>query len=266
MAEVFGSCGLCLREARLQLSHLLPRALYRLVGSGTDPSHPDTVLLTDGCARKSSVQARRHLLCADCEKRLNDGGECWVLRNCYRGRGRFRLREDLQASAPIDPNPELVVYRSQPKDFNQLVYFCLSVIWRASLCDWECRGHIFRHLELGPYQDQIRGYLKGETALPDKVDVKIVLSALARPMLGMCVPVSYRGSLRHHHRFHIPGIMFDAGIGGPVRKPSIDAVFVSEIADRAAQDSVMLLMGRTAPPGLQFPLAEGAEPGMLCGD
>jgi hypothetical protein len=262
MAELVGKCALCLNEQVLQLSHLLPRALYRLIGSGTDPSHPDTVLLTEGSERKSSEQARRHLLCADCEQRLNNNSERWVLRNCYRGRGRFRLRQELRTRIPLDPNPQLLAYPAQPDEFRQLFYFCLSVIWRASLCDWECRGQMFPQIELGPYQDQIRKYLKGEAGVPERVDVIVVLSMLEKPMLGMCLPLSYRGDSGHRYRFHIPGMMFDSAVGGDSREPKPDVVFIGEFGDRAAQDSVMHLIGRKAPPGLRFPLAEGTEPGL----
>jgi hypothetical protein len=203
--EVVGKCALCLVDRDLKLSHLMPRALYRLIGSGTDPSHPDTVLLTNRGERKSSEQARRHLLCADCEQRLNDNGERWVLRNCYRGRGRFRLREELRTRIPLDPNPALPAYPARPNEFRCLAYFCLSVIWRASLCDWECRGQMFPQIDLGPYQEQIRKYLRGEAGMPDRVNVIVVLSILAKPMLGMSLPLSYRGDSGRRYRFHIPG-------------------------------------------------------------
>jgi hypothetical protein len=259
MNEMIGKCALCLSDRGLQLSHLLPRALYRLIGSGTDPSHPDTVLLTSTGERKSSEQARQHLLCTDCEQRLNSKGEGWVLHNCYRGRGRFRFRDELRGRQPLDPNPELVGYPVLPDEFSQLVYFCLSVIWRASLCNWSCRGQIFPQLKLGPYRERIRRYLKGEAAFPDKVGVTVVLSVLARPMLGMCLPVAYRADSGRRCRFHIPGMTFDSAIGSHSRRERPDAVFVGEFGDRAAQDSVMGLIGRKAPPGLRFPLVEGTE-------
>ena len=257
-----GKCALCLSEQDLQLSHLLPKALYRLIGSGTDPSHPDTVLLTERGQRKSSEQARRYLLCADCEQRLNRNGERWVLRNCYRGRGRFRLRQALRARIPIDPNPELLAYPAQPEEFRCLAYFCLSVIWRASLCDWECRGQMFPQIELGPYQEQARRYLNREAGTPDRVDITVVLSVMEKPMLGMCLPLSYRRDSGHRYRFHIPGMMFDSAVGGGLREPKPQILFIGEFGDRAAQDSVMRLIGRKAPPGLRFPLAEGTEPGL----
>jgi hypothetical protein len=55
---------------------------------GTDRVHPDTVQLSWNSYRKSSEQARRHILCSHCEQCLNENGERWVLHNCYRGLAR----------------------------------------------------------------------------------------------------------------------------------------------------------------------------------
>jgi hypothetical protein len=262
MVGTVGKCPLCLRESELQLSHLLPRALYRLIGSGTDPCHPDTVLVTNQGQRKSSEQARQHLLCKSCEQRLNEGGERWVLYNCYRGRGRFRLRNEVRTRDCLDPNPKLLAYPARGDEFTQLAYFCLSVIWRASLCDWVCRGQLFSQIQLGPYREEIREFLHGEVAIPSKVHVMVVLSALSRPMLGMCLPISYRAESGRRYRFHIPGVMFDCAVGGNTRAGGPEVVFIGEVGDRAAQDSVMHLIGRQAPQGAEFPLAEGTEPGL----
>lgn len=46
-------------------------------GSGEDP-----VLVKKSTAFVSSAQARAYLLCEECERRFNDGGEDWVLKNC----------------------------------------------------------------------------------------------------------------------------------------------------------------------------------------
>jgi len=69
---------------------------------GSDRLHPDTVQLTLHSYRKSSEQARRHILCSLCEQRLNENGERWVLHNCYRGRGRFRLRVCIPVKVNFD--------------------------------------------------------------------------------------------------------------------------------------------------------------------
>jgi hypothetical protein len=106
---------------------------------------------------------------------------------------------------------------------------------------------MFPQVDVGPYQERIRKYLEGEAGMPDRVDVIVVLSVLAKPMLGMCLPLSYRGDSGRRHRFHIPGVMFESAVGGHQRKPNPDAVFIGEFGVRAAQDPVMHLTRKKDP-------------------
>ncbi len=265
---MFGKCRLCLEQGELQHSHFLPKVLYRLIGSSTDPTHPDTVQLTLHSRRKSSEQARRHILCTCCEQRFNYNGEGWVLWNCYRGRGRFRFRSELQKRATLDSTFEFEAYPAHEDEVALLAYFCLSVVWRASLCDWPCRGEMYRQIDLGPYQEEIRKYLKGESGAPQGVGVMVVLSGLEQARLEMCFPSSYRSASCHCYRFHIPGMTFVATVGGTrsflaedrtsvLRPPN--PIFLGTIGDRLAQDEMMRLIGRSAPRGFRAPLLEGIE-------
>lgn len=263
---VSGKCCLCLEEKRLQRSHLLPAALYRLIGSGTDPLHPDTLQITSGGLKKSSEQVWRHLLCAGCEDRLNKNGERWVLYNCYRGKGRFRLRDELRKRAGVSAGPDLETYTTNAsvEETTKLSYFCLSVVWRASLCDWVCRGQTYKRIELGPYQEKIRKYISGEAAVPQRVEVEVELSGLKPPKLDMCLPFFHRAESSHCYSFCIPGITLTAIIGGSdsgfnsiLRSPN--TIFVGTVGARIAQDSQMRLMGMTPPRGCEFPLVSGTE-------
>ena len=59
----------------------MPAGIYSIVRSGEHPEdHP--VLMTKGAAVATSGQARADLLCAECEKRFDKGGEEWVIENC----------------------------------------------------------------------------------------------------------------------------------------------------------------------------------------
>jgi hypothetical protein len=144
---MLGKCRLCLQQSELQDSHLLPRALFRMIGRGTDRVHPDTVQLTLNGRRKSSEQARRHILCSLCEQCLNENGERWVLHNCYRGRGHFRLRSELRTRTILS-GAEIEAYAASEAEVAKLGHFCLSVVWRASLCDWFCRGQRYQQVDL----------------------------------------------------------------------------------------------------------------------
>ncbi len=260
-----GKCRLCLEQGELQRSHLLPKALYRLIGSGTDPDHPDTLQLSSDGIKKSSEQVWRHLLCSECEDRLNKGGEKWVLSNCYRGAGRFRLRVDARKRPNLGSELGFEAYAASAEEVAKLTYFPLSVIWRASLCDWPCRGETFQQIELGPYQEKLRKYLKGDVSSLESIEVGIELSELNPPWLAMSLPCSYRVNGNKWHRFHIPGVTFYVSIGGsehvqfgPVPQPSLP-IFVGRDGDKVAQPEMMRLMRRTPPAGYEIPIVDGTE-------
>lgn len=182
---MIGRCRLCLEERELQFSHLLPRALYRLVGSASDQAHPDTVQITIGGRKKSSEQARRHILCACCEERFNSKGERWTLRNCYRGKGRFRLRTEVRSRKPLESELGIEAYSTSEEELAHLVYFCLSVVWRASLCDWPHRGRNYESIDLGPYQEEIRKFLNDEGEIPTGVALTIILFSTRQTCAGV---------------------------------------------------------------------------------
>jgi hypothetical protein len=108
-------------------------------------------------------QISKHLLCAECDNKLNERGENWTLNFCYRPdtrkwRGpnyKFRLRDEVLKNGPApmskgtmnvwdDAPPEVVeVYSAtdNPKiRWEVLTYFAISVFWRACVTEWEFEG------------------------------------------------------------------------------------------------------------------------------
>ena len=88
----------------------------------------------------SSAQARAHLLCSECEHRLNDGGEDWVLKHCWRSPTHFPLHSALLGATPfVDENG----FRSYEGlkipgvAIDKLSYFGASIFWRAAARDWD---------------------------------------------------------------------------------------------------------------------------------
>jgi hypothetical protein len=263
-----GKCRLCLEQRELQFSHLLPKALYRLVGRASNPLHPDTVQVSLNDRRKSSEQARRHVLCSDCEQRLNRLGEKWILRHCYRGRGVFRLRTELRKRTPLGPVSEIEAYSASMEEVAILAYFSLSTVWRASLCDWPARGRTYHSIDLGPYQEQLRRYLLGESDVPSNIALIVTLSQMAIPVLAFNLPVSYRADGCRCHGFHIPGMSFVIAIakGMPGSWPDIcifrnplRPIIISTVSDEHTQEQILKLMGKTAPPWGRYPLVGGSE-------
>ena len=139
------------------------------------------------------------------------------MRHCYRGHGVFRLREILRESPPVVQDPEMLVYSASelpPIDVGQLVYFCSSVFWRASVTGWSLFGEKFDPINLGKkYQEELRRYLLGKNDFPDTATVSIFVSQLNKPLLTFSFPESFRSNSRHTHQMHIPGITFVLTMG-----------------------------------------------------
>src|SRR5579872_4908782 len=261
-----GCCALCRHTRELQDSHFVPKALYRLArAADSNNAHP--VMLSASGRRQTSRQAMRSLLCEECEKRFDRNGEDWMMKHCYRGRGVFRLRQRLEQFAPIyTDSDEAMVYSASEAgvDIGRLVYFCTSVIWRASVCDWPLFGRTYSALSLGKeYERQIRKYLLNEQAFPQNAVLMVTVSQLKRPPVVFTFPVSARVLGGHSHVFHIPGITFLLLIGKGVDEESLGCcvlrspfhpVFVCKDGDIRLQEGILKALGKTTPRWGEYPL------------
>jgi hypothetical protein len=265
------TCALCQQTRDLQNSHLVPKGLYRLALARDGHSNPNPVILTARRQMQTSYQAVRPLLCGECEQRFDHQGENWVLRHCYRGYGVFRLRELLRGSVPLHSDDNFTIYNASSVpgiSIEKLVYFCISVFWRASVCDWESSGEKYRAIDLGPkYQEQIRQYLLGASELPQSASILLVASGLKTPAIVFTFPDTTRVESQHRHSLHIPGLMFQLSLGGQIERETIEAlcimrssfhpIFDCKHGDARAQRGVFKNMGKIAPPGAEYPIAEG---------
>jgi len=267
--DFLGECALCRRRRRLMESHIMPKALYRLVRNPRS-KNPHPVVAIPSRRGKSSFQVTSRLLCEECEGRFDHNGEAWVMRHCYRGRGVFRLREILRQSTPIAEDPEVLVYSASAFpaiDIGQLVYFCTSVFWRASVRESSIFGERFDPINLGnKYREELRRYLLGEDTFPDTATVSIFVSQLNRPLLTFSFPQSIRFKSRHTHRMHIPGITFVLTLGKElystwlkncVFRSPLRPIYVSKLFDQTVQKDLGLAMGKSLSALSRYPLIDG---------
>jgi hypothetical protein len=265
-----GICALCRHTGDLCDSHLIPKALYRLLLAKDRASNPNPVFVAPGVRLQTSFQATRHLLCHHCEQRLHRGGEDWVLRHCYRGCGRFRLRELLRASKPLHAENNFTIYRGSTipgLSIGALTFFCVSVFWRASVCDWKSSGRKYQSISLGrTYQEEIRRYLLGTGDLPTCSSILVIASALSTPPLVFSFPQTMRVNSRYCHTLHIPGLMFQLSLGRQsepgetesciVRSP-FHPIFECIHGDARLQRGIFKSMGKIAPLGTEYPVVDG---------
>ena len=158
-------------------------------------------------------------MCSQCEARLNENGERWVLRNGYRGEGSFRLQQSLQQALPLMGGRELVVYAAAhiaSIQVHQLLHFACSVIWRAAVHDWRWENHELKRLDLGErYEEELRRFLLGEQPFPSNAVLWVSVSKLSQPELAkaMVFPYGGREDGYHLYQFAIPGLRFHMFLG-----------------------------------------------------
>ena len=205
-------CALCGQKAKLIDSHLLPKALYRLIREPT-LKNPNPFLVTRGNAVQTSTQLKRHLLCATCEDRFNKNGESWVLNHCFRGgpMNRFRLR-DLLIGPPISTNAAGKVFSTAgvPEiNREKIEYFAASVFWRGAISDWPWQGRTVPRMPLDlALLTALKNYLLATAPFPKTCSLLVYVAGDLTPPLAMHPPQSGTSAGLTECRFAIPGLRF----------------------------------------------------------
>ena len=201
-------CKLCKLDRELRESHFLPAAVYAQLRENTQ-QNPNPVLMTSRISLTTSKQITGRVLCAECEQRFSRLGETWVLANMARPEG-FPIQEALVAAKPIAANETFAYYSSAAVaaiNMEALVYFALSMFWRASAHMWRNVSGFMEGIELGPFEESIRRFLLG-----DKFPTDTVILVSVWPTTDV-LPAAYtprRGRAPGYHCFNflIPGLEF----------------------------------------------------------
>lgn len=211
-----GICALCKDLSVLQDSHLMPKALYRLLRS-PELLNPHPTVISREAIMETSRQAKTFLLCAACEQRFHRNGEDWMMRNCCRASDQFLLRETLLSVSPGYFDGQVAVYSGKTAnvDLAKLVYFAVSVFWRAAVSHWIVESTRLEPLELGTgFTEQIRLFLLGEESFPTDAAITTEVLAFHEASLGTAVfPYGGRNGNFHLYSFAIPGVRFDFYVG-----------------------------------------------------
>ena len=220
MALQIGQCGLCLTNAELHESHLLPAALYKMFRNPSPENDPNPAVTTRTTSFTSSRQVVSPFLCGVCEHRFSQNGESYVLDQCARGDDQFKLRELLLAATPLGCDSErgISVYDAQSllgRKINPYLYFAASVFWRASAHRWKMGSEPVAQISLGStYQEQFRLYLLGKEAFPDKARLVVHVSSEEKPHFVTVFPCATRTNGVPRHKFYIPGLLFILFLSG----------------------------------------------------
>lgn len=210
-----GQCQLCLEIKDLQDSHYLPKGIYKRL-SGKDEKNRNPWLLSNKTAVQTSRQLRAHLLCSDCEQRINKKGEKWVIGNCLQEDDSFPLASILALRRPdiSSSNDATKIYYTSniaEIDTSALAYFAASIFWRGSVYGWNSDGSV--PVKLGPYKEQFRQYLMGLKEFPTDCSLWTVVREGKEVSRLTFTPVSERKDNFHVHKIPLPGIAFTLLVG-----------------------------------------------------
>jgi len=192
--------------------------MYKTLRSVTKHRNPNPITFGHGFAYQTSEQAQTYLLCEECEDRLRQGGENWVLANCYRTGGMFRLRETLEHAAPMWADSDIQIYsaaRIPAIDTAAMAYFSLSVFWRAAVHPWRV-GSRRIDIDLGPYREPFRRFLMNEASFPACAALSVLVGIESQMVEWAANLRSGNDNGFHSHRFTIPGITFMLSVGARV--------------------------------------------------
>jgi hypothetical protein len=216
---VTGMCGLCKAEGvALCYSDLLPKAVVKWVRLSADPieENPNPIFVTKNISKPLNFRVAEYFLCLECEGLLNRCGETWTLKNAYRGKTKFPLRDSISQGTRLISlqNADLINAKVLPTvNLEKLIYFGVSVFWKACARKWWALDHAAQ-LEFGPYEKRFRQFLLAEQPFPDSAALIINVSADPEPHIGVIYP--YGGSRAQgarQYKFAIPGMAFWLHLG-----------------------------------------------------
>jgi hypothetical protein len=218
-----GKCALCLETRELRDSHFLPAGFYRIMREGAPNENP--VLVNKTSAFMSSAQVKAYLLCGECEQRFSQGGEDWVLKNCWRSPTEFQLHSMLMAATPLVDEEGFRSFegaRIRGVDTDKLAYFGLSIFWRAAVHTWTVGREKDQRICLGPYQEKLRLYLIGKTGIPDGIVQLVTLSTALDDMHNRVSAMPWlfeRKPQYRSYKFIVTGFTFHMFVGMMIDKP-----------------------------------------------
>jgi hypothetical protein len=219
MGKSINICGLCQNNESVD-SHLIPKASYRTVTAKSISNNP--VLTIGDKSVKTSIQVRSHLLCKDCEARLNENGETHVLRYTYEKSGNFKLQEILKKLSPDGKIDNALVYSgSKIPDIkiDHFVHFAAGIFWKASAGKWYLLRKLPDNTQLGnKYEKQLGEFLKGNSLFPKNMALTMSVSNEDEPFPIVIFPKHQKYNGYFQHRFYIPGIEFVLWVGNLIPK------------------------------------------------
>ena len=207
-------CPLCLEIKNVVSSHLMPARMYEYC----HPPGGHPISISSDLVIESDRQLQDYLLCLECEDSLNKGGETWLLPLLSRYNGPFPFYDLLTKFPPDIIAGDAAAYAAVKNSeiySDKLIHFAMGVFWKAGVHSWS-GSRTEPMIELGPYVEPIRTFLRGETRFPEHV--ALTIGVLPPPAQLISFHNPYRGSNSkwHNFLFYVSGIEFSLAVGKAV--------------------------------------------------
>jgi hypothetical protein len=100
-------------------------------------------------------------------------------------------------------------------EVEKLTHFALGLFWKASVHSWK-GGTTDPRIDLGPYSEEIRKWLRGQNAFAKNVYLIVVMEKPQKAQITMNDP--YEGVRQgwRTHFFHVPEVLFMMALGKTV--------------------------------------------------
>jgi hypothetical protein len=206
------NCPLCLRTTNVISSHLHPAAIYPLLRSSEDAS---PIRVGDDLVMHTDRQMQDYLLCPACEDILNKGGETWTIPKLATMTKSFPLYDILIQRPAVGHDETWTMYftAENPEiDVERLTHFAMGIFWKASVHSWK-GGEKSPMIQLGPYSDEIRLWLRGESSFPKNICLDVMLSRPERALIAITGPLESTRKGWRTFFLYVPGIVFNLQVG-----------------------------------------------------
>jgi len=209
-----GKCKMCLQGKTLVSSHLMPAAMYDYCRKGEHRP----IRVGGGVVIPTDRQTQDYLLCTDCEDVLNRGGEGWILDKLATWERAFPLYDLLTKVPPLFDEDGMVVYLAAQNPeirVEKLTHFALGLFWKASVHSW-LGVTTDPRIELGPYSEELRKWILGQTPFPKDVCLTMVIEKPQKAQITMNDPYEGIRNGWRNYFVHVPGILFMLALGKTV--------------------------------------------------
>lgn len=212
-----GECQLCHLMRDLHDSHYLPAGGYRRARA-PNLKNPNPIVLSNGKAKQTSKQVSDYKFCSECEARFSNGGETWVLSKVPAGYGQpFEIHTLLDKATPVFVSDGLLLFPAAniPNiDLKKLVYFGMSMFWRATL-EWSSVDggrppQLFMNIR---QKEAVRQFLLGKGPLPKDMVITVAVWPFKKVGPMNFVPNQVSGGAYRSYRFYFSGFIFVLSFG-----------------------------------------------------